>query len=357
MPSQQYYLNRLIKKLLSWLGVGYFINGNLVTLAGKPGNAKLIIVSRSHYTEITDYISSKDPKIVDQILKLETVKHQQSTLIIKNISSTIDNKTHYTKWVYAEECQRFNAFLIPETLIMTFNVGQLIKYTVEQKVFYAIRSKLGVFSSSQTNIIKTNEDFLFASNTYEQFDTINLNEDQVPKYLFYQLNEMPMIYWWELLKQFEWSKFSQWIQKNIYIIYASICVYFFISASIIWLYDTYLESRKQIITNEIAEVFALQNKVDSLSKNQALYRYINDIKPSNVGFFKLFSQLVDTAVIDQAILENKRYTIKGETDSATQLMERLLDNKLISNLRMDVPIRKIKDKERFQISFEIRGNT
>ena len=94
----------------------------------------------------------------------------------------------------------------------------------------------------------------------------------------------------------------------------------------------------------------MQRSEEQLSQ---LLQYV-DSQPQYINLWLVFAPLFESIEIDY-IRITKRVSFRGTAEQATTVMQNLSDSGLVSELRLDTPVATSRGKDRFTISFILKG--
>jgi len=323
--------------------------GELALVKTNKTAKKVIIVARDYYSEQALDYPIDNTKELKKLLKLESNNTKNAYY---HIWGNSNGKSLVNKWQFNKE--------VPEALIR-LPISLLLALTIEdnqvlhsrgEKDFYLARTNKLIHSLPHSAVINSSKRFAISAGVAQSKPDKQINETNLLSELAFGFkNTLPLI-----LSFIQIPKVENRLQllKNITLPVLVILIGYFslTSGYLIFKHNT-LEKQLANQGNEVAIALEQQVKFDEqFNQYQGLKSFLSNQQVTAqvwLVLVELFPQVQFTNVS----LVNTRFILRGKTDEATKLLERLSNNDLVSDAKFDFPTRKNRGKESFVISFEL----
>jgi hypothetical protein len=331
----------------------FLSEGNTITLSLVNENFSPIVTifSRNQYSENLKSVPIEDKKQALQFLKLEQSSDINST---SRITITEDGNTYYNTWKF--EDVGFNAsFFIPETVILAIRNDKhdVITTVKSEPKLYTSSSRLGINSSYETIFIKNETNFKAAIG----LGTVNstaLESEYIHTHLVKSMFKLPLATWGLFFQRKSINELKLPIIDSLKIISYLFCAYLLTSSLLLVGQSFYLERALSKQTSAVSEALTLQQALDSKVRKYEAFSNIEAQFRSHSDFLLILSELFSNVEFTNLRFQNERYVLRGKTNKATDILQKLIKTGVIDDAKFDFPTRKSRDKEVFVISFKIR---
>ena len=352
-------MNKMLLSVFNYMKkfVAYY-DGNQTVSFSEHASAKgenlkplVYVIARSQYQETLVESPITDKKELNSFLKLE---YGNSSSYFQIVDSD-DNKSYVNVWKFSNDIP--NAlFIIPETFLLKFGIkpNQIVSRESNKSALFVAQKNSGVISSYNTQLINSPEKFA-ESIGIKHGDTLTLSKPEYLKCLYSNVSG-------SLFNGFFTFIQSSFIaKKSLYrgLVYPSLAV---LSAYLL-LSSVWLKTNEVIIDNkfdaqkdQMLTSLELQNQTEKIKS--AMRRFNNFYMQQSVKapVWFVVKDIIADSKLTSLRFSAGRYKVIGRTEKATELMAKLTSNPLISDPRFEVPTRKGKKDEYFNISFQLVNN-
>lgn len=314
---------------------------------------KLLIVSADYYQEKQLSFPIDNRKELKKLLKLQL--SQQEKAIIQNIG---DNQSQVNTWRFDTEIQQVlpkTLMILPESLILAQNCqnGEVITLINERnEPSYVTAFDSMVYSASSKGFINSSEKFAMSVG-------ISLTSQRIVAYQDKAQTIAANLHKISLSKLFTFiykpaSKKLQLLTLQLVIpSVVAVFLYLLVTSGYIVAKSAWLEGELSAQSEQVTELFSLQNSVDEKYSNyQQLTEFWQD-KQNIAGLWQVVAPIFAEASMQSITLRDRRFIIKGRTKSASELLELIANNPNVSNAKFEAPVRIDRNRERFSLSFEL----
>jgi len=367
----------LINKLLCKF-VGYF-NGqmyrfalndekNIELKADKAFSPLLIIVARNYYKEEAQEYPIENKGELKKLLALEQANNEQGYY---HIWGNSEGKSQVNKWFFNHLVP--NAIIkLPETLLFALSAKKS-QVTVVNSIeleqdnnggggntkssdLFIGRSNNLIHSLKSTKLVNSSQRFAMSVGVSQLEKDIIVKPLQLAHSLSFALTLLPANMLKNFIQKPNTQNKIQWLKSIAIPFFLVFSAYLALSSGYLSyknysLQQTLANKRTQINTvleqqqyfdQQLQRYYALQNFLKDQSTTSSLWLVIADLFPQ-VNFTNI------------RIAQN-RFVLRGTTEKATDLLEKIAAKVQVQDAKFDYPTRKSRNKEVFVISFKLNIN-
>lgn len=317
----------------------------------KESFANILILAIGEYQESTIVLPVDKKSEATKLLKLQLKSNQLGLIRAKVESGYIANI-----WTIEQNLFDSARFIIPESLILEkqFNNGQQVIFP-DKKRFFLHQNKL-TYSSKKSNFINSSERFAMACGA--NFDTeINVTDEQLVSLLYNNVGRLSPNIWSTCFRVFE----KRWLEGVFYRFTAPMVLVITLYAILLVGYasvkNAWLESQLSSQQSEVSELFALQTAIEDKKQQIDTLSGLLNGKKNHSRFFHAIAPILEFTRLSNIRYEQGRYLIRGEADSATQIVELLNTQAELIEVKFEQPVTQSRRRERFVISMALGDRT
>ncbi len=352
----------LYKKLVSKFLVKFcaYFDGDLYLFADNSGELSFVkssgetkqnvlIVSSDFYTETKHDYPVSDKKELLKLVQLQLEEKQR--FLIQNIT---ESKSVINSWCFSEQVPK--AWLrIPESLLFaqSINNGDVLSvFNRQQEVtFFTVFNQV-IQSAKCKGVINSAENFALSVGISVEKESTIVHSDKASVFAraitCLSLAQLTAF----------WVKPSRLKLKNVLssLVIPGMFVYFsYLLIGSIYLNGkiSYLESQLAQQDSKVSRLLQIQTDVENKQNyNQKLNEFWSD-KNSIAALWVALNPIFETVDIRSIVRQNEKFIIRGRTEDASALLDRLASEPNILLARFEAPVRKQRNKDSFQISIEL----
>lgn len=311
--------------------------------------SRVLVISPEFYTQELKTYPINNKRALNKVLKL---KRQQNE--IYQIISLGEEKSAVVHWfLKLEKLPKASAY-IPETALLPEQDCVQEFYAQQSQRYFYYFFKERCYLSPAHGMIDSVERFCMASGIATKPDNIITDQDKLPLLRAnINLNTLALITQ-QLQKPSKESLRKGWYSA---LIPAAAILTAYLALTSGWVAYQHSKLSAQVTTqnSQVDELFALQNSVQrSEEQLSQLLQYV-DSRPQYINLWLVFAPLFESIEIDYIRITRERVSFRGTAEQATTVMQNLSDSGLVSELRFDTPVATSRGKDRFTISFILKG--
>lgn len=333
---------------------------------------KWLVIGREHYFETSIEYPIANKRELKQALKLDDVKAPYNGITLQLIERTSEQSHRVTFWVIKPDVvNSLNSkpwFIFPESYLLAKAISKdnhLAKIeAINNKVLFLSNTKQANFSGVKSKNIATLEHFVLSTgspipvNFSEHFNT---KPADFAKLLFKGVKSLDLF----LLPNFT-AKLSKstlrelpW-KKMLYISTVVFSLYIALTSSWLVFKEKQLSSQIKKQTTQVNQALSLQKEY---RKNVKWQKQLSQPFDARLPYWKVWPIILDvlsTGVIFEAIhFQNNQiilHGMTGEKTKATDVLAKLSENIYVSDASFSQPVRKVRNKEDFAITFSFSAS-
>lgn len=317
----------------------------------KSKRKKVLIVSSSFYTEDKQEYPIDDKKEVLKLVKLQEQENQH--ILLQNIG---ENKSTVNLWRYSGSVPR-SWFRIPETLLFARggDDGEVLTVLNErQNITYVTSFNHVVHSAAHKGLINSVANFaLSAGISVDKQTTITF--DDKANYFAFAMSKLTMdairSFWLRPSRSKVASFFAKLILPGVFTYF----IYLMLSSAYLSgrIYIQEAELAKQ--DTQVTELLQLQEDVEFKQRQQMELSQFWSEKGSIAALWVVLTPVFETSDIRSIVLQNGKYIIRGRTEDASALLDKLATDPNVLTARFEAPVRNQRNKDSYQISIELNN--
>lgn len=312
----------------------------------------IMIVGRDYYTEQAKEYPLDNKKELKKLLTLES-NNSQSTH--HKIWGSENGKSQVNSWKYHDTVPE--ALLrLPITLLLALSAStNQIVYSQTTQPFYVSRSNKLIHSLPHSSVITSSRRFAISAGVAQVEADKIINEHNFAGELGLGLKQaFPLITTFVTTPKVE-NRLHFF--KNIAMPFSLVFL------SYLALSSGYLVYKKQSLEESLANnsenvsVALKQQIIFDTEFNQytALKSFLNT-QNNKSEVWLIMAELFPTATFSNVRLSSGRIVLRGKTLQATNLLQTISNNVLVSDAKFDFPTRKYRGQEEFVISFRLNDS-
>lgn len=347
------YLDKLWHHISYYDGQFYSLDKTVNSYSLRPVEtgfkARIVILAAPYYREQSLSFPVVDQKELKKMLRLQH-KEDQFSLVQKQD----DNHSMINRWTIEKKFS--DAWLIiPESVLLTKRLadGEFCVVNTENK-FRRIYARVdNVIHSTQLQGVFTSEERFAMSIGINNYTLKKINKIQVAEQFVHGIKGLNIR---EILTFLSVKRKAHWHQYLTSLIFPAAGFFaLYLALSSIWLLVKGEHVKWQFSQLE-QDLGGLLDTQDSLANDLETVRGLLDIvkqQPSYVGLLVSLVPVFESTRLSNIRYENGRYLLRGETEKASELLERITAQPNVENAKFDLPVTQSGAKERFTISLKL----
>lgn len=348
--------DKLIGEAVRYCSDGlYRLSGANLVASEMTSAVKLLIVAKHHYIERSISLPITIKKDVKAAVAFELESLKTEFQVFYKIGVPENGKTQVMIWQVPHSVMPKGVLLaIPETYLLSSQLApeQVLSYIgVGGRRTLVAKNGSQLYSSTNQSLNVSVFGQMIGINAVQ---TIDVSEEMLAERL-----EAGLLANWQHLLQGFWLKSLapkvDWQQViKPYLIPTGICLVAYLGLTS--LYVSYQHSvAKNLIAEqrgEINEALDIQNEINALTEELLLLDNPGDVAPPLWRVWQVLAPVFQKQVIFKFIRYNdSNLYFRGEAESATEILELLLNNPLVKEPTFTAAVKKLSDKESFTIKF------
>jgi hypothetical protein len=355
------FLDKIKRPLLAKMNIGYF-DGELKKLVlNRNGQSTLLpvtntfkplilIVARSFYQEKLVTYPLTNKKELNKLLALETAQ----TATVNAINLIDGNQSWVNKWQFDTTLPKARVVL-PESLVLSASNGGLTDIEVSHQdgriQLFVANSARGLYSAKMSRLLASRLLFCQSSGLPydQQFDQVK--QAELAGVLALGLTRLSLKSWQTFSHLAIAPTDLKTLLKPALTAGALGIVYIALTSAYIGFSQWQVEKQLSQDSDELRQALRLETKNNVLRDKLNMYQSVTQNFAVTSHIWALLLPLFELAKFSQVQLDNKRYILSGEADKATDILSVLTNTSNVRDAKFDLPVSKIRSKERFTVSF------
>lgn len=323
----------------------------------------LLIVARNFYSEQAKHYPIENKKELKKLLDIESslANKESKTFyhVWKKPNSPIE-KSSTGNAQSAVNIWQFNKIVpaayitLPESLLLAAitNVGQVLILNTTKPSYVAKGEQL-IHSVSKTSVVNTAQRFAMSVGIAELAPTQSINHHSLPSMLVLGLKKLslPQIASFIKLPNVE-NRID--LIKKIAVPALAVLTLYLVTTSTYLTYKKYdLQQQFSVQRNNVTQALAQQVEFDTKTSHYNALKQFTATQKNSSPFWLMMAEVFPTAQFTNIRINNERFVLRGSAAKATELLENLSQYKQVNDARFDFPVRKVREKENFVISFKL----
>ena len=367
-------MTKLMNKAICAL-VGYYdgeiksftldCHNKLVLTAGtnRQTEPKILIISRQYYNEKVNDYPIENRKELSKLLKLENPANESCHYIWRH-----DNgQSRVNIWQFSKKTPA--AFIqLPESLLLAIasqagtssdkhvlTVDNSFKGTAD---LYVSQQQGAIYSSLKSSMINSVQRFIISAGLSQASQQSSINHAQSATRLALGLQKIPLALWSAFINTSKLTSNNPLLIKKIAMPFIGvISSYLIVSSGYLVLKNHNLQAQLQ---QQRVQINQALNKQQQLDNNLLRYKQLKSFfeqQDLSSPFWLVLANVLPEVKLSNIRKIGNRYVIKGSSERATAILEKisLLDN--VVEAKFDRPSTKMRSKERFTIGFTLQHHS
>lgn len=364
-------LQILGRRALVALRIGYF-DGELhrLSLSGsefawqpvqdnQTFTPNILVVGRAFYDESCQSYPIDNRKEVGKLLRLELETQTGRSAAITYPAH--EGKVSSNSWRFSDDVPNAKQ-IVPESVLLAWGLPSLVAKTVttDNTELYFVRTVNGLVSSIKGGLISDINSFAVASGI--SLASVHHTQAESPADGHAQqiAHALPKLFAHYPTAFTSRQPLDQDRQLNLLRLGVGAACGFvaYLAISSAYLSVTHYQLTEQIDAQRQSVNLSLDAQTRFNQINQQLKtvnQFIRSQQSARTPLWQVIEPLMQQAQIKVIRYRNDKYTLSGETQQATQLLELLSQSDLVSDAKFDRPVRQSRNSEVFSISFSINN--
>lgn len=358
--------NKIKLPLLAKINIGYY-DGELKKLVLKSNGkstllpatdsfkATILIVARSYYQEKLVTYPLTNSKELKKLLILESTQAN----VVNSINLIGEGQSWVNQWQFNVSLPKARVVL-PESLILSASNGKTTDIEVNDdklgSQLFVAKSDRGIYSANPSKLLTSRLLFCQSSGLpfNEQFTQIK--QAEYAEALIAGLIGLPLKKW-QMFSHLTVTPTSLKTLTKPALTMSVIGVLYLVLTSVFIGWNQWqIENKLEQNSSELTKVLRLETKNNKLRDSLSMYHTVTQNFVISSSIWQVLLPLFEQAKFSQVQFVNKRFILRGETNKATDVLSVLANSTNVEDAKFDLPVSKVRLKERFTISFVLRHN-
>ena len=272
------------------------------------------------------------------------------------LSNKINGEIHATLWYFADKLPA-SLITLPESLLVSKTIADNeIARVCSNQPYFVANTKKGVHSTIQGSVIKDENFFAMSIGVSDSaLNVVHIPQERIEDDCISGIQKLNVKDWWAFVnwKQiFNPQKVALHIAVPAGIVFTA---YLAFSSLYLGIQNFNINAELAEYREKVSTVLSLEDKV---SKNELRYQKIQTTFADHQLISPMWFAL-DTALQAGQVKNIReaqgRIVIRGSTNKATDLLEKISKLPMVHNAKFDYPTRKNRGSEQYVIGYQLQG--
>lgn len=310
----------------------------------------LLIVSPNYYQEQQISFPIDDKKELKKLLKLQLADNE-----VPLIQKQEEGKSEVNTWIFEKSVPEA-LIRVPESLLIGSHCenGDVFRVTdSENQATFITRFDGLIYSSAVKGMISNTERFAMSTGlSLEKNILIEYGEKAVA--IANALSVSLLGDFLSFIKKPKTEDAKSLLIQAVTPILSVITIYLLVSSAYISIKLSSAENKLAQQAQQVTELLEIQNSlIDDQDKYQQLTKFLNN-RTNVSGLWVVIAPIFKTATIKNITIQDDKFLIRGQTKSATLLLDTLTNNPNVLTAKFETPVRKNRNIEQFNLSFKLK---